>query len=256
MTRQARAGTPQPFTRWGPPRPAPAEPLSAASRPAAQGQADGLIRPSGRIPAGGDTQSIIMSPGQRQAPRTQVRLAAPCPAPLPPRPVTPAQERHAPEPLTTSATQDLPAPCRLASSAPGRPRQGRLRRRASPRGRYAPLDPPARSQDPAAIRGQGAGSGIPRSGNPEATDPISPLAGCGPIQVRRLLARRPRECQSRSAIGGGRCSGASTAASPRDREPGLRAPVYVPSRSCPTSRTSTRLRSPSARPCQYVLRIR
>ena len=34
-----------------------------------QGQADGLIRLSGRIPAGGDTQSIIMSPGQRPTPR-------------------------------------------------------------------------------------------------------------------------------------------------------------------------------------------
>ena len=35
-----------------PPRPAPAEPLSAAAGPAPQGQADGLIRLSGRIPAG------------------------------------------------------------------------------------------------------------------------------------------------------------------------------------------------------------
>ena len=35
-----------------------------------QGQADGLIRLSGRIPAGGDTQSIIMSPGRARAPRT------------------------------------------------------------------------------------------------------------------------------------------------------------------------------------------
>ena len=40
------------LTRWGPPRPAPAEPLSAAAGPAPQGQADGLIRLSGRIPAG------------------------------------------------------------------------------------------------------------------------------------------------------------------------------------------------------------
>src|SRR6202142_3681202 len=81
-----------------------------------QGRADGLIRPSGRIPAGGDTQSIIMSPGQRQSPADLGKVGCPCPAPLPPWPVTPAQERHALEPLTTSATQDLPAPCRLASS--------------------------------------------------------------------------------------------------------------------------------------------
>jgi len=46
------------------------EPLSAAAGPATKGQAGGLIRLSGRTPQGGDTQSIIMSPGQRQAPRT------------------------------------------------------------------------------------------------------------------------------------------------------------------------------------------
>ena len=56
--------------------------------------------------------------------------------------------------------------------------------------------------------------------------------------------RRPRSANHalRSALG--RCSGASTAASARDaardREPGLRAPVYVPPRSWPTRRTSTR----------------
>ena len=57
------------------PRPAAAEltdgdhrgqlpPIRCQPLPASTGQADGLIRPSGRIPAGGDTQSIIMSPGQ------------------------------------------------------------------------------------------------------------------------------------------------------------------------------------------------
>src|SRR5258707_7932028 len=45
-------------------------------RPAAQGQADGLIRLSGRIPAGGDTQSIIMSPGQRPRPGGQLPWVA------------------------------------------------------------------------------------------------------------------------------------------------------------------------------------
>src|SRR6266487_3736752 len=58
------------LTRWGPPRPAPADPLSAAAGLCARnnGQAGGLIRLSGRIPAGGDTQSIILSPGQRPRP--------------------------------------------------------------------------------------------------------------------------------------------------------------------------------------------
>ena len=59
----------------GPPGPAAAEltdgdhrgqlpPIRCQPLPARTGQADGLIRLSGRIPAGGDTQSIIMSPGQ------------------------------------------------------------------------------------------------------------------------------------------------------------------------------------------------
>jgi len=50
------------------PRPAPASPLSAATGPAAQGQADGLNRLSGRIPRRReDAQSIIMSPGAARA---------------------------------------------------------------------------------------------------------------------------------------------------------------------------------------------
>jgi hypothetical protein len=67
-----RAGTPQQhFTRWGTTAASSREPLSAAAAAfAAKGQAGGLIRLSGRIPQAGDTQSIIMSPGQRQAPRT------------------------------------------------------------------------------------------------------------------------------------------------------------------------------------------
>ena len=55
-----------------------------------QGQADGLIRLSGRIPAGGDTQSIIMSPGQY--PRPADLGKAGCSWPRPPAangPVTP-----------------------------------------------------------------------------------------------------------------------------------------------------------------------
>ena len=43
------------------------QPLPARAR-APQGQAGGLIRLSGRIPAVGDTQSIILSPGQRLRP--------------------------------------------------------------------------------------------------------------------------------------------------------------------------------------------
>jgi hypothetical protein len=66
--RRPRPGTPQPNSPDGDHRgqlpPSRCQPL-----PASRGQADGLIRLSGRIPAGGDTQSIIMSPGQRLMPR-------------------------------------------------------------------------------------------------------------------------------------------------------------------------------------------
>jgi hypothetical protein len=64
-----QAGEPEPdFTRWGTTRPAPASPLSAATGPAAQDQADGLHRLSGRIPRRReDARSIIMSPGAASA---------------------------------------------------------------------------------------------------------------------------------------------------------------------------------------------
>ena len=79
VTAPAPAGhTAAVLTRWGPPRPAPAEPLPG---PAPQGQADGLIRLSGRIPAGGDTQSIIMSPGQRPRPADLGKAGCSCPVP-------------------------------------------------------------------------------------------------------------------------------------------------------------------------------
>src|SRR5690242_17751155 len=42
---------------------------------------------------------------------------------------------------------------------------------APPRGRCAPPDPPARSQNPAAIRGQGADSGMPGPGRPRPYQP-------------------------------------------------------------------------------------
>ena len=51
-TRRRRAGTPQPhFTRWGTTAASSREPLSAAAGLATKGQAGGLIRLSGRIPA-------------------------------------------------------------------------------------------------------------------------------------------------------------------------------------------------------------
>ena len=87
-----RAGTPQPhFTRWEPPAASSREPLSAAAGFAAKGQAGGLIRLSGRIPHAGDTQSIIMSPGQRLCPADLGKAGCSPPA-RPPRLVTPRRK--------------------------------------------------------------------------------------------------------------------------------------------------------------------
>jgi len=73
-------------------------PIRCQPLPARTGQADGLIRLSGRIPAGGDTQSIIMSPGHSKAPRAKVRLAAPALVPRPsPLIVTPHRKAVTPD---------------------------------------------------------------------------------------------------------------------------------------------------------------
>ena len=56
------------------------QPLPACARN--NGQAGGLIRLSGRIPAGGDTQSIILSPGQRPRPADPGKAGC-SPAPSP-----------------------------------------------------------------------------------------------------------------------------------------------------------------------------
>src|SRR5262249_2905569 len=89
-------------------------PIRCQPLPARTGQADGLIRLSGRIPAGGDTQSIIMSPGQHPKPPGP-RQGWP---PLAPPPAAtadhPAERPPARTADTISRTPGLPAPRRLA----------------------------------------------------------------------------------------------------------------------------------------------
>src|SRR5262249_58554095 len=59
----------QPHSHDGePPRPAPVSRLSAAAGSCRKSPADGPIRLSGRIPAGGGTRSNILSPGQHPPP--------------------------------------------------------------------------------------------------------------------------------------------------------------------------------------------
>src|SRR6476660_1852592 len=106
-------------------RPAPASPLSAAPGPAAQGQADGLNRLSGRIPpqAGGRPIDHLVA-GRGTAP---AGLGKPgCPSPpsschgsghLRPRQERPASAPDPPSPAVRSLA-------RRPWSAPGWPRQG------------------------------------------------------------------------------------------------------------------------------------
>ncbi len=101
------------LTGWGPPRPAPAEPLSAAAGPCARtkGPAGGLIRLSGRIPHGGDTQSIILSPGQRPSPADPGKAGcSQTPGPALTGLVTLPDRKAPPEPLTPYCTPPLSLP--------------------------------------------------------------------------------------------------------------------------------------------------
>src|SRR5260370_23127543 len=68
------------------------------------------------------------------------------------------------------------------------------------RGRCAPLDPPARWQDRAAIRAREPPQASQGQATPRATGPFRTTCGCGPIQVRRLRARGPTESPARSVI--------------------------------------------------------
>jgi len=77
--------------------------------PARTGQAGGPIRLSGRIPAGGDTQSIIMSPGHTKGPAGQGKAGCPSPAPTAVTADHPAPKGHKPEPLNASPPRALPA---------------------------------------------------------------------------------------------------------------------------------------------------
>ena len=89
----------------------------------------------------------------------------------------PAQKGHQPEPLN-------PDPATRASLPPPpgmiRSRAAASRAPAAPlRGRYAPLDPPARSQNPAAIRDREPDSATPRPWPPAEQSPPTPLAVTG-----------------------------------------------------------------------------
>ena len=154
------------------------------------GQADGLIRLSGRIPAGGDTQSIIMSPGQNHAPRAKVRLAAPGPAPRLPRLITRTERPRArtaePDPRHH---RSLP-PAAWHDPLPGRPRQRRLRRRYAGAARPLTRPPARRIRQLSRDREQTQAS--PDQGDHDSETPKSNPCGHRRMQVGRFYMRPSR----------------------------------------------------------------
>ena len=111
-----------------------------------------------------------MSPGQRPSPADPGKAGCPTAPPLAAATADhPAQKGHPPEPLNQT-----PSHTSLSPLPPGmiRSRTAASRAPAVPlRGRCAPHDPPARSQDPAAIRAQGADPGIPRPSDHDRETP-------------------------------------------------------------------------------------
>ena len=157
--------------------------------PATTSQADGLIRLSGRTPQAGTPDQTSCRRGSSRAPCTQVRLAAFLPGPgrhgWSPRTERPATRTANP----LRGNPALPCPRGRHDRLPGGLRQGRLRRRLRRPGSRPVLDPPARSQNPAAIGGQGETLAHPKSGQPRPEAPQTNACSHRPIQVRRQCPR-------------------------------------------------------------------
>jgi hypothetical protein len=129
------------------------------------------VRLSGRIPAGGDTRSNILSPGRHPRP-AHLGKAGCLPPRLPGRHGwSPAQKGQLTEPLTPTRGNPAPPAPQPTRSAPGQAASRTPTAPAMPAGLRPVLDPPARSQNPAAIRGQGADSGTPEIRPPRARNP-------------------------------------------------------------------------------------
>ena len=93
--------------------------------------------------------------------------------------IAPHRKAANPEPLNHNHQG---SPCRPARSAPGQPRQGRLRRCA---GAARPLIRPPRSQNPAAIRARKQTQACPDQDNHDHKPPQSNPRGHRRMQVRR-----------------------------------------------------------------------
>ena len=110
----APARTLQPhFIRWATTAAGPSRAAVSRCRPT-KGQAARLIRRAAASPQAGDTQSIILSPGQRPSPADLGKAGCSCPCPRPPRLVTPHRKTPAWTTNHIRATPGPPCPCRLA----------------------------------------------------------------------------------------------------------------------------------------------
>jgi hypothetical protein len=183
-------------------------PIRCQPLPASRGRADGLIRLSGRIPAAGDTQSIIMSPGQqlRSAGLGKAGCSWP-PAPAAtadhPRterpPARTAEPRSPPEGSPPAARHDSPArrTRRLSRDreqtqpCPGPGNHDRIGHRA---------DRPPRNLTREPSRGPSSGStgrsqACPIGGKPTGPRPLS--NSCTLSAVPRIRAHREERHRTR-----------------------------------------------------------
>ena len=155
------------------------------------GQADGLIRLSGHIPARSrDTPSIILPPGAAPTPRGP-RYGRLPPSSSPAAAAGHAQtERQAPHRQTPAPAPGPPAPPAGHDPLPGRPHQGRPPdARYASRGPAPALDPAHPPAEDGSYQGQGADIGTPKPGQLTPNKPRLNHPHRRPIQVRRTLVR-------------------------------------------------------------------
>jgi hypothetical protein len=182
-----------------PPRPVPDDPLSAAAGPFARdnGQAGGLIRLSGRIPAGGDTQSIILSPGQRPRPADPGKAGCShTPGPAITGLVAPPDRKAPSEPLTShraSHGPPCPLPPNMIRSWAGVSRTPCGRRLRRPGPRPGSMTRPSDRRTRQLPRGQGGDQARPTPRKARAASTAPDHLHHRPIQVGRECALTPVE---------------------------------------------------------------
>ena len=193
------------------------------SRPAAQGQADGLYRPSGRIPRKRGTPN--QSSCRRGKRRRPVGLGKPG-CPLRPPAITgrsPAHQTGKDQPPNSQVS--LSSSSRLPAQPPHDPLPGgRVKGAcgAAPRALRAPMTRPARSQN-RHLPGQRAQLGTSQAGrNASGTGAREPLSYWSDTGKRTALGRQDGRCNRRlSTDGHGRAAMAACSGLTRPAESGV-----------------------------------